>query len=98
MPTYQYEALDATGKPQRGSIEAGSSEEAIQQIRGQGHFPTSVREQKGKDKAIAPAGGEKPKKKSFLSFEFGKKKKADDKVVDKARRLSMPKSPGYAFS
>jgi type IV pilus assembly protein PilC len=86
MPTYQYEALDATGKPQRGAIDAGSSEEAIQQIRGQGHFPTSVREQKGKEKAATPAGGDKPKKKSFLSFDFGKKKKADDDSGTKKKK------------
>ena len=76
MPTYQYEALDATGKPQRGAVDATSSEEAIQQIRGQGFFPTSVREQKAKEKSLATATDAKPKKKSFLSmdFSFGKKK------------------------
>ena len=86
MPTYQYEALDATGKPQRGAIDAGSSEEAIQQIRGLGHFPTSVREQKGKEKSAAPTGGDKPKKKSFFSFEFGKKKKAEDDSESKKKK------------
>lgn len=92
MPTYQYEALDATGKPQRGAIDAGSSEEAIQQIRGQGNFPTSVREQKGKAKSIVPTGGDKPKKKSFLSFEFGKKKTAEgdsDTKKKKKKGLSL---------
>ena len=44
MSTYQYEALDSAGKPTKGSVEAGSSEDAIQQIRGQGYFPTSVRQ------------------------------------------------------
>ena len=86
MPTYQYEALDATGKPQRGAIDAGSSEEAIQQIRGLGHFPTSVREQKGKEKGSAPAGGDKPKKKSFFSLDFGKKKSEDDSETKKRRQ------------
>ena len=78
MPTYQYEALDATGKPQRGALEAGSSEDAIQQIRGQGYFPTSVREQRAKDKALATSTDTPSKKKSFLSleFNFGRKKKA----------------------
>ena len=97
MPTYQYEALDATGKPQRGALDAGSSEEAIQQIRGQGFFPTSVREQRAKDKQMAAVAGEKPKKKSFLSldFSFGKKKKAstdEDGEVKKKKKssLSMP--------
>ena len=44
MPTYVYEALNAAGKPQKGTVEANSSEEAIQRIKGQGCFPTSVRE------------------------------------------------------
>ena len=77
MPIYQYEALDTAGKPQRGAIDASSSEEAIQQIRGQGYFPTSVREQKGKEKSAAPAaGGSKPKKKSFLGLQLTKDKDA----------------------
>ncbi|MBG80586.1 MAG: pilus assembly protein PilC [Phycisphaerae bacterium] len=95
MPTYQYEALDATGKPQRGALEADSSEAAIQQIRGQGFFPTSVREQRAKDKQMPVVAGEKPKKKSFLSldFSFGKKKAAsgDGEVKKKkGKSLSMP--------
>ncbi|MFT3685006.1 MAG: type II secretion system F family protein [Phycisphaerales bacterium] len=61
MATFTYEALNAQGKPQKGSIEAGTSEEAIQRIKQQGFFPTSVREQKEKKGA---AGGEAaPKKK-----------------------------------
>ena len=30
MPTYQYEAMNSAGKQHKGTIEAGSSEEAIQ--------------------------------------------------------------------
>ncbi len=48
MPTFQYEALDDAGKPQKGTINASSSEEAIARIRSQGYFPTAVREQKVK--------------------------------------------------
>ena len=48
MPTFQYEALDEAGKPQKGNISAASSEDAIARIRSQGMFPTSVREQKVK--------------------------------------------------
>ncbi|HPO93134.1 MAG TPA: type II secretion system F family protein [Phycisphaerales bacterium] len=75
MATFLYEALNAAGKPQKGSIEATTTEEAIQRIKGQGYFPTSVREQKGK-KADAPAAGDeaKAKKKKELSFSFGKVK------------------------
>jgi type IV pilus assembly protein PilC len=63
MPTYTYEALNSAGKPQKGTIEAGSSEEAIQQIKGQGYFPTSVREQKVKAGISGRAAGKVKKKK-----------------------------------
>ncbi|MCA9289766.1 MAG: type II secretion system F family protein [Phycisphaerales bacterium] len=72
MPTYTYEALNSAGKPVKGTVDAGSSEEAIQQIKGQGYFPTSVREQKVK----AAGGGKadtklKKKKKREFSFAIG---------------------------
>ena len=73
MPTYQYEALNSAGKPESGSIEASSSEEAIQRIRQQGHFPTSVREQKVKGGKVGKKKGE-PKKK-------GKKKKKGEMSI-----------------
>ena len=63
MPTYVYEALNSAGKPQKGVVEAGSSEEAIQRIKGQGFFPTSVREQKVKGEAKSGGGGRIKKKK-----------------------------------
>jgi len=67
MPTYVYEALNSAGKAQKGTVEAGSSEEAIQRIKGQGFFPTSVREQKvkgGRAGAQAEAAPKKKKKKA----------------------------------
>jgi hypothetical protein len=54
---------NAAGKPQKGTIEAASSEEAIQRIKSQGFFPTSVREQKMKGDADAGKAGEVAKKK-----------------------------------
>jgi type IV pilus assembly protein PilC len=65
MPTFAYEALNGAGKPQKGTIEAASSEEAIQRIKSQGFFPTTVREQKVKQSAVAgaPGGAAKAKKK-----------------------------------
>ncbi len=77
MATFTYEALNASGKPQKGTIDAGSSEEAIQRIKAQGFFPTSVREAKaGKkgDKAQEPAAAAPRKKKSGGSFLQGKVK------------------------
>ncbi len=73
MATFTYEALNAAGKPQKGTIEAGTTEEAIQRIKGQGYFPTSVREQKNKQKQAAPGaeGEAKPKKKKEIGFSLG---------------------------
>ncbi|GJM18483.1 MAG: hypothetical protein DHS20C14_06960 [Phycisphaeraceae bacterium] len=62
MATYTYEALNAAGKSQKGTIEAANSEEAVQRIKSQGYFPTSVRPQKAK-KTEGEASGEKTKKK-----------------------------------
>lgn len=63
MPTFQYEALDDGGKPQKGTITAATSDEAIARIRSQGYFPTSVREQKVKKSKGRPGGGGGAKKK-----------------------------------
>ncbi len=59
MPTFQYEALNEAGKPQKSTITAANTEEAIARIRSQGLFPTSVREQKVKkaNRGGAAAGG-----------------------------------------
>ncbi|MCK4873420.1 MAG: type II secretion system F family protein [Phycisphaerales bacterium] len=46
MPSFTYEALNAAGKPQKGAIDAKNSEDAVQKIKAQGYFPTSVSEQK----------------------------------------------------
>jgi type IV pilus assembly protein PilC len=72
MPTFQYEALNESGQPQRGTITAQTSDEAIARIRSQGYFPTSVREQKVKkaskgsdgQPSAAQGGGGAAKKKS----------------------------------
>ncbi len=78
MATFQYEALNAAGKPQKGTVEATTTEEAIQRIKGQGFFPTSVREQKQKSKAAGGAGGDgevvTKKKKKEVAFSIGKVK------------------------
>ena len=76
MATFQYEALNAAGKPQKGTIDAESSEEAIQRIKGQQLFPTSVRPAKGKGskKDKAQAGGD-PNDLLSMGGETKKKKK-----------------------
>jgi type IV pilus assembly protein PilC len=62
MATFTYEALNTAGKPQKGTVEADSSEKAIALIKQKGFFPTQVREQKGAKNAAA-AEPEKVKKK-----------------------------------
>ena len=70
MPKYNYVALDARGNETKGSIEAGSQNEAIGRVKEMGLFPTKITEsekedkggaKKGKAKAAAPkkAGGKK---------------------------------------
>ena len=78
MPTFTYEALNASGKQQKGTVEAANNEDAIQRIKTQGYFPTSVREQKGK-KGAAAAGEDagakkKAKKKSGGGISIGRVK------------------------
>lgn len=79
MATFTYEALNTAGKPQKGTIEATSSDEAVQRIKAQGYFPTSVREQKVK-KSAATEGEAGPKKKR-------KRKSAGGRV--NAKQLTM---------
>ncbi|MGV6813826.1 MAG: type II secretion system F family protein [Phycisphaerales bacterium] len=80
MATYTYQALNASGKTQKGTVEAASSEEAIQRIKSQGYFPTSVQAQKAKKSANKGAKGEKEakskakKKKKGGGFSIGKVK------------------------
>jgi type IV pilus assembly protein PilC len=72
MPTFVYEAINGSGKPQKGTMEAASSEEVMKKLRGEQLFPTSVKEQKAPakaDKAKTDAGADgKPKKKKGLKF------------------------------
>ena len=78
MATYTYQALNASGKTQKGTVEASSSEEAIQRIKAQGYFPTSVQPQKEKKAkgaaAAAEAGAKKKKKKKGGGIAIGRVK------------------------
>ncbi|MFK7790794.1 MAG: type II secretion system F family protein [Phycisphaeraceae bacterium] len=73
MPTFQFEALNDAGKPQKGTINAANSDEAIARIRSQGFFPTSVREQKTKKRGGGASAGP-----ASSSSGSGKKKSAMD--------------------
>jgi type IV pilus assembly protein PilC len=77
MPTFAYEAMNAGGKPQKGTMEAASSEDVIKKLRGDGLFPTQVREQKAgatKGKKDRKAAARKGKKKGFTISLPGKVK------------------------
>ncbi|WP_152053275.1 type II secretion system F family protein [Tautonia marina] len=70
MPTFQYEAMDHTGKEVKDSIDASTQEEAQQLIRQKGYFVTKISERAAKkakkggtSAAKRPAG--RRKKKSF---------------------------------
>jgi type IV pilus assembly protein PilC len=64
MPTFQFEAMDATGQEIKDVIEAPTEEEAQQTIRGMGYFVTkiSVKKQKG---GTTTAGGKKKRPMAF---------------------------------
>jgi len=77
MPTFSYEALNAAGKQQRGTVEASSSEDAIKRIRSQQLFPTTVKPAKASKKDKSAGGGDaeaaakKKKKKKGAGFAIG---------------------------
>jgi type IV pilus assembly protein PilC len=67
--------MNSSGKSQKGTIEATSSEDAIKKIRAQGFFPTSVREQRikggGEGGAAAPRDVKKRKKRKGFNIAIG---------------------------
>ncbi len=76
MSNYTYEAMNASGKSQKGNVEANSADEAAKKIRELGFFPTAVREQKvkggfGEDGKKAVARDAKKKKGLSLNLSFG---------------------------
>jgi len=61
MPKYNYVALDSRGNETKGSIEAGSQNEAIGRVKDMQLFPTKITESDKEDKAAA---GKKAKAKA----------------------------------
>ncbi|MCU0959417.1 MAG: type II secretion system F family protein [Pirellulaceae bacterium] len=66
MPTYQFEAMDATGQEIKDVIEAASEDEAQTTIRQMGYFVTKISVKKGAGAAAEAAAKRK------RSFAFGK--------------------------
>src|SRR6476659_10838412 len=93
MPTYAYEAMNASGQEVREEIDAASSEEAIAKIRGKGFFPTKVREKAAKKK-VAKKGAEAesltPKRKMPISIGGVPRKQ----LVNFTRQLSTLQDAG----
>ena len=65
MPTYQFEAMDATGQEIRDVIDAATEEEAQTTIRAMGYFVTKISVKKQKAGGTAATPGAKKKKRSF---------------------------------
>ena len=71
MPTFEYKAIDLSTKEKTsGTIEAATSEEAIQRIRAQGAAPESLRERKTK-KSAASGEGKGAKKRAKAAKKAG---------------------------
>ncbi|HIC22299.1 MAG TPA: type II secretion system protein GspF, partial [Planctomycetes bacterium] len=60
MAVFEYEAIGPGGQKKRSTIEAGSQQEAIKQLRSRGLKPTKIRE--SKKVAAAPGAGKKQKR------------------------------------
>src|SRR4030095_5456054 len=71
MPTYQFEAMDATGQEIKDVIDAPSEEEAQATIRQMGYFVTKISVKKGQQ---GKAGGPGTKKKRSMGFGGAKSK------------------------
>ena len=63
MPLFRFEAMNAQGQSIKSEIDAINEEEAIQKIRAQKLFPTSIKQKI--DRSARPVGGARGKKKSF---------------------------------
>jgi type IV pilus assembly protein PilC len=85
MPTYQFEAMDATGQEIRDVIDAATQEEAQATIRQMGYFVTKIAVAKG---AGAAAVGKKKKK----AMSFGKPRSKD--LTAFTRQLSILQDAG----
>lgn len=65
MPTYQFEAMDATGAEIKDVIDAPSEDEAQATIRQMGYFVTKIAVKKGPAGKTAAAGGKKKRGMAF---------------------------------
>eukprot|EP01026_Neomeris_dumetosa_P008980 TRINITY_DN12964_c0_g1_i17.p1 TRINITY_DN12964_c0_g1~~TRINITY_DN12964_c0_g1_i17.p1 ORF type:complete len:431 (+),score=34.91 TRINITY_DN12964_c0_g1_i17:136-1428(+) len=95
MATFTYEALNASGKSQKGTIDAGDHQEAVARIKSQGLYPTEVREQKVKKSGQGKGSGigeGTAKKKKGGSLSIGKVNKKQ--LTTFTRQLSTLQDAG----
>jgi type IV pilus assembly protein PilC len=60
MPTYQYTAMDSSGKEKKGKMDAANEDAVANALKEQGMFPTSIKAGKGgAKKKAASSGGKK---------------------------------------
>ena len=64
MATFQYIAMDAQGKEQRGTVDAADRAQAIAAVRAAGLFPSSI----GEVKSGGGAAAKKPAAKNSKDF------------------------------
>lgn len=86
MPTYQFEAMDATGQEIKDVIDAPTQEEAQATIRQMGYFVTKITVKKSRKAAEKKKGG---KKKSFALGGVGSKQ-----LTTFTRQLSILQDAG----
>jgi len=91
MPTYQFEAMDASGQEIRDQLDAPSEEEAQATIRQMGYFVTKISVKKGRGDAAAKSGAPAAKKKG-RSFAIGGVK--TKQLTEFTRQLSILQDAG----
>ena len=87
MPTFQFEAMDATGQEIRDEIDAETEDDAQTQIREMGYFVTKINVKKGRKSA-----GKKADEGKKRSFAVGNVKSKD--LTTFTRQLSILQDAG----
>jgi type IV pilus assembly protein PilC len=103
MPTYQFEAMDATGQEIKDVIDAQSEEEAQTTIRQMGYFVTKISVKKGQGKAGLPGarkkrgmafGGVSSKKLAIFTKQLSILQDAGLPILRSLRILETQQKPG----
>ena len=93
MPTFAYEFLDQNGKTCKGELDAASSDDAMKKLRGDGVYPTALREQRGKAQQAAAAEAAEKKRKKKGEAEAPKPKGPFIINVDPKGKIKLPSPP-----